>query len=176
MSEPAGGRIEFLRTLRSVRDYLADPVPPAALDDVLKVGRWSGSASNRQTWEIVIVRDPAAKQKLGEWGAGPAAKAALALVIVTPGDVERAELEMFDDGRLAERLLLAAHAHGLGSCVAFLKGEGPANTKALLGIPPERRVRSVVAIGVTDQAARAARPKNPQPRKPIGELVHWDRF
>jgi nitroreductase len=168
--------IQFLRRLRQVRDFTPEPVSEAALADILEVGRWSGSASNRQPVEIVVVRDLAARQKLTEGGSSFAAKAAVSLVIVTPGDPARLELETFDDGRLSERLLLAAAAHGLGSGVTTLKGEGPDAAKKMLGIPAERRVRTVVNIGHPDKAAIQAKPKNPQPRKPTGEFAHMDHY
>jgi nitroreductase len=176
MSQSSGDLIKFLRGLRTVRDFRPDPIPEDALRDVLEVGRWSGSANNRQPAEIVVVRDPDARQKLTEWGANTAARAPAALVIVTPGDPERAEHEMFDEGRLSERLQLAAAARGLGAGVTWLKGEGPAQAKALLGIPPERRVRTVIALGLTDDEAVRARPRNPQPRKVGAEFAHWERY
>jgi nitroreductase len=177
MSDNAADRIAFLRSLRAVREYTPDPIPDDALNDILEVGRWSGSASNRQPAELVVVRDPAVKRQLAESGAQPAAGAAVALVIVTPGDPERRDLEIFDDGRLVERLLLAAKAHGLGANIASLKGEGPDAIKRALGIPAERRVWSVVTIGHIDHAARRARPPRPTAgRKPAPEFVHWDRW
>jgi nitroreductase len=176
MSAATSDLISFLRRLRTVREFGPEPVSDEALNDILEVGRWSGSASNRQPVEIVVVRDPEARQKLTGWGANTAAKVAVALVIVTPGDPERADLEAFDDGRLSERILLAAAAHGLGSGVTTLKGEGPAAAKQLLGIPAERRVRTVIAIGHRDEAAIRAKPKNPQPRKPMAEFAHRDHY
>lgn len=176
MAEATADRVEFLRRLRTVRDFTPEPVPETTLNDILEVGRWSGSASNRQPAEVVVVRDPEARQRLTEWGANTAAKAAVAIVIVTPGDRERLELEVFDDGRLSERLQLAAAAHGLGAGVTWLKNDGPERAKELLGIPAERRVRTVIAIGYPDRAAIAARPKNPQARKPASEFAHVDRF
>jgi hypothetical protein len=59
--------------------------------------------------------------------------------------------------------------------VATLKGEGPAAARRLHGIPDDRRAVTVVAIGHTDVGARRARPKNPQPRKPMAEFAHWER-
>jgi nitroreductase len=176
MSEQTNDRIAFLRGLRTVRDFTADPVPEDVLRDVLEVGRWTGTANNRQPAEIVVVRDPAARQKLTEYGANTAAKAAAALVIVTAGDVERAEHEMFDEGRIAERLQLAAAAHGLGAGVTWLKGEGPERAKELLGIPPQKRVRTVVSIGRRDEAAIRAKPRAPQPRREINDVVRWERY
>lgn len=176
MSQETASQIKLLRRTRQVRDYRPEPVPEDALADILEVGRWSGSANNRQTSEIVVVRNPEARQILTEGGANTAASAAVALVIVTLGDPAREELEVFDEGRMSERLLIAATAHGLGASITTLKGEGPAAAKKALGIPAERRVKTVVAVGVPDDAAIRAKPKNPQPRKPIGEFAHWDRF
>jgi nitroreductase len=50
-------RITFLRTLRAVRAFRPDPVPQEVLDDILEVARWSGSASNSQPWEMIVVQN-----------------------------------------------------------------------------------------------------------------------
>ena len=82
-----------------------------------------------------------------------------------------------DHGRLVERLLLAAKAHGLGGNIATLKGPGPNAIKEALGIPAEKRVWSVVTVGQVDVEARNARPPRPTPgRKPSAAFVHWDRY
>jgi nitroreductase len=125
----------------------------------------------------VIVRDPEVKRKMTEGGVRAAGGSALAIVIVTPGDAERKDLEVFDDGRLVERLMLAASAHGIGSNIGTLKGEGPNAIKHALGIPDERRVWSVVTLGQTDEAAFKARTRNPKAgRKPVSDFAHWDRY
>jgi hypothetical protein len=64
----------------------------------------------------------------------------------------------------------------LGSTIATLKNDGPDAAKQLLGIPADRRVVSLVAIGHPDAAKRSARPKAAQARKPLAEFAHWDRF
>jgi nitroreductase len=171
MSRSTEELLTFLRRLRAVKEYTPEPVPQGAIEAILEVGRWSASGGNRQPWAVVVVRDPQVKEQFGAWGARPAAAAAVALLLVTAG-----EAAAFDEGRLAERLCLAAAAHGLGATVATLKGEGPAAAKRLLGIPDDRRAVTVVALGHPDVAARRARPRNPQPRKPLAEFAHWDRF
>ena len=177
MSQTSGDRIKFLRSLRAVREYTSEAVSDDVVRDILEVGRWSGSASNAQPTEVVVVRDQEIKQKMADNGARPAAGAALTLLVVTPGDPEKHDLELFDNGRLVERLLLAAKAHGLGANVATLKGQGPDLIKAALGIPPERRVWTVVTIGHIDKAARRARPKSPAAgRKATEAFAHWSRF
>ena len=171
MSVTTDERLKFLRRLRAVKRFTTEPVTQETVENILEVGRWSGSGSNRQPWEVVVVRDPEVKRKLGEWGAQPAATAAVVFLIVTTSDSAA-----FDEGRLAERLLLGAAAQGLGSTVATLKGDGISAAKELLGIPAERRACTTVNVGYTDAEARTARPPNPQPRKPMVEFAHWDRY
>ena len=171
MAESTDERLRFLRRLRAVREYTAEPVDQAAIEDILEVARWSGTGGNRQPIEVIVVRDPEVKRQFGEWGARPAATAAVVMLLVTANPQA-----LFDEGRVAERVALAAAAHGLGSTVATLKNEGPEAVKQLLGIPADRRAVALVAIGHTDVQARRARPKNPQARKPMTEFAHWDRF
>ncbi len=163
--------LKFLRNLRAVREYTPESVPQEALDEILEVGRWTSTAGNRQSHEVVVVRDNDVKGKFAGWGARPAGPAAVALLIVSAN-----EISAFDEGRVAERLALAARACGLGSCIATLKNEGPDAAKALLGIPADRRAITLVAIGHTDVAARRALPKAAHARKPMSEFAHWDRY
>jgi nitroreductase len=167
----------FLRRLRAVREYTSEPVSDEPLADILEVARWSGSASNRQPTEVIVVRDAAVRQKIADNGARAAAGAPVALLIVVPDDPTRAELDAFDNGRLVERLLLAAKAHGLGSNIMTLKAEGPKLIARDLGVPPDRKLWTVVTLGHTDEAARRARPANPNAgRKPPGTFVHRERY
>jgi nitroreductase len=163
--------LKLLRGLRAVREYTPEPVPDETVSEILEVGRWTGTGANRQPSEVVVVRDAELRGKFAEWGAQPAGSAAVALLIVTTSDAAA-----FDEGRLAERLALAAKACGLGSCIATLKNEGPELAKQRLGIPAERRARSLVAIGHTDVAARRGLPRAAQARKPMDQFAHWGRY
>ena len=165
----------FLCKLRAVKDYTAEPVSEADINAILEVGRWTATGSNRQSTEVVVIRDPAVKQQLGAWGAAPAAGAAVVFLLAVANDASA-----MDEGRLAERLCLGAAAVGLGSTVATIKNEGPDEVKPLLGIPADHRVRTLVAVGHTDVEARRARLAGPQRsptgRKPLSEFAHWDKF
>jgi nitroreductase len=164
--------LKFLRGLRAVREYTPEPVDDSALNEILEVGRWTSTGGNRQPTEIVVVRDRPTLQKFTEWQARPAGASAVSLLLVSSSD--RAVL---DEGRMAERLALAARACGLGSVIATLKNEGPSEVKKLLGIPVDRRAVVIVAIGHTDREARKALPKQgAAARKPMSEFAHFDKF
>ena len=167
-------RISFLRSLRAVRSFRPDPVPQKVVDDIAEVVRWSGSASNRQPWEIVVIHDRETLRSLAnvEGYAGHLAGAPLGIVLVMAGD--RPTQETYDEGRLSERIMLAARAHGVGSSIGWIVGSGPDAAKALLDIPPERTVRTIISLGYPGEARRRVR--TGPARKPLSEIVHKERY
>lgn len=177
-ADTARSAIALLRGLRAVRVFRPEPVPDAVLRDVLAVARWTGSARNVQPWELVVVRDRARLRALAdvESTAKHLAGAPLGIVLVLAGDERRVVHETFDEGRLSERILLAAAAHGVGGCIGWFMGSGLADAKALLGVPAERVVRTVIALGYA-AAAPAPRTARAAPgRKPLADVVHWERY
>ena len=167
-------RIDYLRSLRAVRSFRPDPVPQEVVDDVLEVARWSGSASNRQPWELVVIRDRETLRALAgvEGYAHHLADAPLGIVLVMAG--ERPTQETYDEGRLVERVMLAALAHGVGSSIGWIVGSGREAAREILGVPEGRMVRTTISLGYPDEGARRRRPG--EPRKPLSEIVHEERY
>jgi nitroreductase len=172
--------LKFLRGLRAVRDYTDQPLTDQEINEILEVGRWTGSSSNKQPSEVVVVRERSVLQKMADGGVAPAGGAAVAFLPVTPGDAGVVARDAFDEGRLVERLLLAARALGLGANIGSLKGDGPNTIKQALGIPDDRRIWAVVTVGRIDEEARkaraAARARASSGRKSMQEFARWDRY
>jgi nitroreductase len=170
--------ITLLRSLRAVRNFRPDPVPQPVVRDMLDVARWTGSAKNVQPWEFLLIRQPETLQALAqaEGFVKHLAGAPLAIVLIMAGDPASVGQETYDEGRLSERIMLAAAAHGLGSCIGWFAGSGPAAAKQILGIPAGRLVRTAISVGYPDEEAQRARPKPPQARKPLAELVYEERY
>lgn len=176
-NECANMAVEAMRRVRQARQYRPDPIPPEALTQLLEVARWTGSSRNSQPWEFIVVTEPEMLRQISEirtpinWLAG----APLAIAIVLNG--ESAVSEAYDEGRVTERLLVAARLLGLGGGTAWFGDDAQeAQGKALLGIPADRAAHSVVAIGypVTTRDHRPNR--NIGGRKPLSELVSYDRL
>ncbi len=174
-SESASARIAFLRGLRAVRQLRPDPVPESVLHDILEVARWSGSAGNRQPWEFVVVRDRDMLRRLSAIdgaNAGHLATAAAGIAIVIHPEVP--DLDAYDEGRLAERILLAAAAQGVGAAVGHFTGPGDtwaasAEAKRMLGIPEQFVLRETISLGYP--AEHLQRTPNPPGRKPLEQLT-----
>jgi nitroreductase len=161
---------DFLRSLRAVREFQRKPLPDDVVQDILEVARWSGSASNRQFGQIIVARKPQTLEALATLPGyvGHVRSAALAMVLVMPG--EWPEGETFDEGRLAERIMLAAWAHGVGSSIGWFSPEGRDQAKSLLGVPGKPVVRTAISLGYPAHALRRG------DRKAINELVHEERY
>src|SRR5712692_259716 len=112
-----------MTTTTEARQFADKPLPPEAVRDIHDVIRWSGSASNRQEFEVLWVEDRAKLRQLSELKgyARHLAGAAAGAVIVTW--MASDELNAFDEGRIAERIMLAAHAYGIGSSIGMLSRE-----------------------------------------------------
>ena len=173
----AAEAVEAVRTVRQVRQYRPDPVPDDVLAALLEVARWTGSSRNTQPWRFVVVTDKERLRQISEvrtpinWVAG----APLAIAIVLDG--KNPISEAYDEGRITERLLIAARLLGLGGGTAWYGDEAQqAQAKRILGIPAERTARSVVVIGYPTTT------KDPRPnpveggRKPLAEIVSYERF
>ena len=57
---------DAIRQRRSVRKYLARPVPKEAIEEVLVAAAWAPSAHNAQPWRFIVLADPSVKRRLAE--------------------------------------------------------------------------------------------------------------
>ena len=168
--------LEEIRKVRQSRAFTDEPVSDEQLQALLEVAQWTGSSQNTQPWHFIVIRDKELLERVsrvrGEairWAA--TAPMAIALVISAKGEISGA----FDEGRVSERLMIAARLLGLGAGTAWYGDESQrAAAKELLGIPPELTARSMVVVGHPDPAA-AKRSANGG-RKPLSELVSYDRM
>ena len=169
--------LEEMRHVRQIRQYHPDPVPDDVVNELLEVARWSGSSRNTQPWHFIVITDKDLLAKVSavrasiNWVSG----APLAIAIVLDG--RNPINETFDEGRVTERLMIAARLLGLGSGTAwFGDASQQAEAKAALGIPDEKIARSVVAVGYP-VTSKDHRPNPAQGgRHPLSEIVSYDRY
>jgi nitroreductase len=167
----------LIRTVRQARQYRPDPVPDDVLAELLEVARWTGSSRNSQPWRFIVVDDKEQLRRISQlrppinWVAG----APLGIAIVLDG--ANPTSEAYDEGRVTERLLIAARSRGFGGGVAWYgDASQQAEAKQILGIPAERTARSIVLIGYPT-TTKDPRPNRAEPgRKPLSALVSYNRF
>lgn len=166
-----------LRSLRQTRRFTDQPVPEDIVADILEVARWTGSSKNTQPWHFIVVTDPATRATLAESGqyAGFLGGAPLVIAIAMQGDRPRGQ--SYDEGRVTERIMLAADAHGLGAGTGWFApgADGEDRVDAALGVPGGMSVIQAIGIGYpaeTDQRERSVRGG----RNPLDEIVSRERY
>lgn len=173
---PNDAFLAALRTLRQTRRYLDTPVPQEVVHALLEVARWSGSAKNTQPWEFIVVTDKETNLALSRAGAFTAflENVPLSIVIVLNGASPRSEA--YDEGRVSERIMLAAAHLGLGSGTAwFSTDDAQATVRTLLDIPQGRHVWSAIGLGYIDTAEAQPGPAQ-RGRKPLADQVSFGRY
>ena len=162
--------------VRQTRDFRPDPVPEDVLLDILDVARWTGSVSNRQPWTFIVVTDPDTRRQMAEAATNTPHIGIAPAVIVAAMEPRGVETDNFDEGRLAERIMIAAAAHGVASGIGRAQGDAKAAIGRLLGVPDEMVVRTMVSVGYpTTEGAKSKSPKG-QARKPLTDVVRRERF
>ncbi len=165
--------LDAVASLRATRRFLPRPVAAEDVDRILEAARWTGSARNRQPWRLPVVDDPARLDALSRLGAYAqfVRGAPLALLVAVDREAGGADAE-FDAGRLAQSVMLCAHALSLGSCPATVFPEANvAAATALAGLSPPWGVRTLIAIGHPDTAPPPpGRPAIPRGRMPADRV------
>ena len=179
MSSSPADRLRPLRQTRQVREFTAEPVDRAALDAIADVARWSGSSRNTQPWRFIVVTDEAVLRQLAAVGMPQTRSlqtAVAAIAIVLPADSGHELGDAYDDGRAAERILIAAGLLDLGAGIAWIRSDVRDAVGEMVGLPPERYIRTIVALGHPSEAA--LRPKAPpgEARLPRGETIFEERW
>ncbi|MEE8498116.1 MAG: nitroreductase family protein [Acidimicrobiia bacterium] len=162
---------ERVLALRVIRAFTDDPIAPEQMAAILEAARWTGSSKNRQGWEFIVV-DGDQLGALAEAGdfTDPLRNSTVAIALVqTP------EGNPFDIGRVAQNVMLAAAALGIGSCPVTLHHRDTATR--VLALPEGFSCQYAIAIGhpFEDGEKRlreARRTAGMRGRKLIDDLVH----
>jgi nitroreductase len=154
---------------RDTRRFLDEPVAGDLLARVLQAGRMAGSAKNSQLNRVVVVTESEGRRQMAGCGDFTAwiHEAPVVLVLVVPVEGGR----LFDVGRMAQNMMVAAHASGLGSCPVTFQHQD--RVRAALGLPADMEGPMGVILGHPGPPDDR---RLPAPRIPLEELVHRERW
>lgn len=159
---------EAIRTLRAVRAYRDTPVPDEIVRRIVEAGQLTASASNRQPWHFIVVRDKDMLRQLGAVATTGRylAQAPLAVVVLT----EENDYALSDGSRAIQSMLLEAWSEGIGSNWVGFNSLEAAN--APLGVPEGWRALAILPFGYPAERITG----NKKNRKPLGEVASSERF
>jgi nitroreductase len=160
--------IEVLKTRRSVRAYTGAPVPREIIEDVIDCGRLAATAVNIQPWEFVVVTSRELLRSIAQTtDYGKFISDAPVCVVVLCKDTKY----YLEDGSAAtENILLAACAHGLGSCwVAGDKKAYASQICHLVGAPRGYKLVSLIPMGYPAETPEKS-------KRSLSAVLHWDKY
>ena len=166
---------DVIRMKRAVRKFEARALPEDVVHAILNAGRRSQSSKNEQGWQFIAIRDKAILKALSETGtyAGHLAGAALGIAILSPNPEGKFQ-DLFDVGQAAAYMQLAAWELGVGSCLASIYE--PEKAREILGSPADWHLRIAISFGYpADEMKLSSAPKKGG-RRPLEEMIHWDRW
>ncbi len=158
--------LEAIRKRRSIRKYTGDPIPRTDLEKIVDAGRWAASGYNRQPWDFVVVTDREMIRRLSVAARWMEKAAAVIAVVMDCAS----EFWVEDASAAVENMLIASTALGYGSC--WLEGDTipwEEEFKALLGIPGEKRLFTLIPVGVPAEWPTGT-------KRPLEEVMHWERY
>lgn len=168
---------EAIRMQRAVRRFRDEPLAEDDLRAILDAGRRAGSSKNLQRWHFIVVRERATLVALAEVGdfAGHLAGGAAAIALVTPDPATDEPLSvMWDLGRAAQNMTLAAWGRGVGSVPATVYDQQLC--RRILGYPADQHCEFLLNFGYPANAGTLTRPLRKGGRRPIDEVVYYDRW
>jgi FMN reductase [NAD(P)H] len=181
-----------------VRAYEPERIPRDAIERIVSTVRRAPSAGFSQGQRLLVVTDPEIRGRVGELlGDRQWVTDAPVLIVVGVREddyhdryrkpdklVEGQEIEWpvpywhFDAGAAAMLILLAAIDEGYAAGLFGVLVEAMTPFKQLLGIPDDIAVTCCITIGkaADDSDWDAVTSRITQARKPVDDLVHWERW
>ncbi len=172
--------LDLARRRASIRGYRPDPIPDAALAEILEAARIAPTAANRQPFRVLVVHTAGREAELrriydSDWFV----EAPLVLCVVAVAG--EAWVRTMYDGRshadvdasiVMDHMILAAADAGLGTC--WIAAFDPAAAREVLGIPPEAEPMLFTPLGYA-APGHVVSPRHEQ-RRSLDELVRYERW
>jgi len=146
---------ETITARRTIRKFRQEPVPRDVLERLVDAARLAPSAANLQPLEYVVVDAAGPRAEVFpclKWAAyiapagdpGPGEEPT-AYVVTLANTKIREKMFEYDIGAAMENMILAALEEGVGSC--WMLSIDRDKLRAILGVPDDYRIDSVLALG-----------------------------
>ncbi len=166
--------LDAIKSRRSVRAYKDKEVEEDKLKRVLEAGRLAPSASNRQEWKYIVVRDKGMRAKLAKACNDQTFVGEAGVIIVACGMEPQQRMSSgqpkttVDSTIGLDHMTLQAEAEGLGTC--WIGAFQAPEVKKLLGVPANVDVVHITPLGY------AAEKPGARPRKGLDEIVCYEKW
>ncbi len=178
-SQPGVDVFACMADRRSVRQYSNEEIPENLLSRIVCAGLASASGRGRRPWELIVVREREALDKLSECrNSGSAMLAGADTAIVVVGNPDVADTWIEDCSIVMSNMHLEASASGVGSCWIQGRMRTAADGRStqdfvadLLEIPEPFQLEAILSLGMPEAPSAPRIFDESLPAK-----VHQERF
>ena len=161
--------LPLIQNRRSIRKYQNTGVEEEKIDLLVEAALRAPSSMGKNSWEFVVITDPAMLEKLSyakPHGATFLKNAALGIVVCA--DTQKTDVWVEDASIASIFIHVAAASLDLGSCWIQIRERKHDDTQSaegyisgVLGLPAHIKVESIIAIGYPDES------KSPHPKESL---------
>ena len=109
--------LHLMKDRRSIRKFKPDPVEDEKIENMLEAARWTQSASNRQPWRFIVIKNKGIVSKLQSAANFGGFVSQAPVVIAVIADKKRSpNWYIHDTSMVAHQICLMAWSLGLGTC------------------------------------------------------------
>ena len=109
--------LDFIKARRTIRNFQDKIISNKEIEMILEAGRWTPSASNRQPWEFIVIKNQEILKKISKTGiyGAPLRKAPLGIAIVGK-KLENPNWYIQDTSLVSMNMMLMAWTLNIGMC------------------------------------------------------------
>ena len=156
--------LKLMEERRSIRAFKEEMIPDETIQKLLDAARWCQSASNKQPWRFIIIKNKDVFNKLAKLATyGSFIKQASVVIAVVANKETAPKWYIHDTSMAAHQICLMAWSLGLGTCwIGSMDREKAAE---LLQLSAPEYLTTILPIGYPKTIP------NPTPRKELKDLV-----
>jgi nitroreductase len=159
--------LKFIKERRSIRSFQDKSIKEEELEMILEAGRWSPSASNRQPWEFVVIKNKEILSKLSKSAFyGKFIKDVPVVIAIVAKTKTSPKWYLIDTSLVSMNMMLMAWSLRIGTC--WIGAMNREKAKEIIGLGKNDHLLTILPFGYI----RGEIP-NPTPRKPLNKIVKY---
>ncbi len=154
--------LDIMKARRSIRKFKPDPVPDDAVHGILEAARWCQSASNKQPWRFIVVKNKDMIVKIATQATYGSFITQAPVLIAIVADTT-SKWHVHDTCMASHQACLMAWSLGLGTC--WIGSMDRDKAGAILGLGKNEVLTTVLPVGYPDESPR------PTTRRKLASIV-----
>ena len=159
--------LKFVKARRSIRSFQDKNISENEIEMILEAGRWTPSASNRQPWEFIVVKNKAILTKLANClSYGKFMKEVSVAIAIVAKIKKSPKWYLIDTSLVSMNMMLMAWSLGIGTC--WIGAMNREKAMGIIGLGDNDHLLTLLPFGYIKGEI-----PQPTPRKSLDKIVRY---